>query len=70
MKPTILALAFIAIAPLQPLAAQDHGGMYDGPTVLRAARMLDVETGEMHMNAVIVVEDGVITAVNPKPSRT
>ena len=25
-----------------------HHGMYDGPTVLRAARMLDVETGQMH----------------------
>ena len=37
------------------------------PPVLRAARLLDVETGEMHTNAVIVVEDGVITAVNPDP---
>ncbi|MDE2986187.1 MAG: amidohydrolase family protein [Gemmatimonadota bacterium] len=56
---------------LPPLAAQEghhaHTGMYDGPTVLRAARLLDVETGVMHTNAVIVVEDGVITAVNPDP---
>ncbi|MYE94192.1 MAG: amidohydrolase family protein [Gemmatimonadetes bacterium] len=43
-----------------------HHGMYDGPTVLRAARMLDVETGEMHTDAVLVVEDGMITAVNPE----
>ena len=44
-----------------------HHGVYDGPTVLRAARLLDVETGEMHADAVIVVEDGIITAVNPDP---
>ncbi|MYB98237.1 MAG: amidohydrolase family protein [Gemmatimonadetes bacterium] len=68
------AFAFSALAatlPPTPLAAQEgahaHTGMYDGPTVLRAARLLDVETGEMHTNAVIVVEDGVITAVNPNP---
>ena len=59
----ILALA--AITPPSPAAAQMHGGMYDGPTVLRAARLLDVETGEMHTGGVVVVEDGVITAVNP-----
>ena len=55
--PTILAPA--------PLSAQEPMGMYSGPTVLRAARLLDVETGEMHRDAVIVVEDGLITAVNP-----
>ncbi|MYA43269.1 MAG: amidohydrolase family protein, partial [Gemmatimonadetes bacterium] len=57
--------------PINPVAAQQggyamHHGMYDGPTVLRAARMLDVETGEMHTDAVLVVEDGMITAVNPE----
>ncbi|MAG34568.1 MAG: hypothetical protein CL908_27170 [Deltaproteobacteria bacterium] len=36
-----------------------------GPTVLRAARMLDVQSGEMVENAVIVVEEGLITALNP-----
>ena len=56
--PTILAPA--------ALSAQEPMGMYDGPTVLRAARLLDVDTGEMHANAVIVVEDGVIKAVNPE----
>jgi len=65
------ALTIPALAAPTPLAAQEghhaHTGMYDGPTVLRAARLLDVETGEMHTNAVIVVEDGVITAVNPDP---
>ena len=74
--PTTLALAVALVAPaalppINPVAAQEgghamHHGMYDGPTVLRAARMLDVETGEMHTDAVLVVEDGVITAVNPE----
>ena len=63
--------ALAATLPPTPLAAQEghhaHTGMYDGPTVLRAARLLNVETGVMHTNAVIVVEDGVITAVNPDP---
>ena len=74
--PTTLAMALAlaapaALPPTNPVAAQQgghamHHGMYDGPTVLRAARMLDVETGEMHTDAVLVVEDGVITAVNPE----
>ena len=69
--PTTVTLAIALVAPAAlppttPLAAQEHTGMYDGPTVLRAARMLDVETGEMHTDAVLVVEDGVITAVNPE----
>ncbi len=59
-------LTLAAIFQPTPIAAQEHHGMYDGPTVLRAARMLDVETGTMHADAVIVVEDGVITAVNPE----
>ena len=65
------ALAIPALPSPPPLTAQEghhaHTGRYDGPTVLRAARLLDVETGEMHTNAVIVVEDGIITAVNPDP---
>ena len=74
--PTIVTLAVAlaahaALPPTNPVAAQQgghamHHGMYDGPTVLRAARMLDVEAGEMHTDAVLVVEDGVITAVNPE----
>ena len=69
LTPAFTLVALSAIAALPPasfLAAQEHGGMYDGPTVLRAARLLDVETGTMHTDAVIVVEDGVITAVNPE----
>ena len=74
--PTIVTLAVAlaahaALPPTNPVAAQQgghamHHGMYDGPTVLRAARLLDVESGEMHTDAVLVVEDGVITAVNPE----
>ncbi|MDE2804121.1 MAG: amidohydrolase family protein [Gemmatimonadota bacterium] len=69
--PTTVALAATlaipaVLAPTKPIAAQEHHGMYDGPTVLRGARMLDVETGQMHTDAVIVVDDGVITAVNPE----
>ena len=68
--PASLTLVFALSAPVglsspNPTAAQMHHGMYDGPTVLRAARLLDVETGEMHTGGVVVVEDGVITAVNP-----
>jgi len=37
----------------------------DGPVVLRAARMLDVTSGRMAQNAVLVVEAGRIAAVNP-----
>ena len=66
-----LALPLSALYTPPPLAAQEghhaHTGVYDGPTVLRAARLLDVETGEMQTNGVIVVEDGIITAVNPDP---
>ena len=71
LRASAAALALSTVAAPAPLTAQEghhaHTGMYDGPTVLRAARLLDVETGVMHTNAVIVVEDGVITAVNPDP---
>ena len=64
------ALIFAAVALLfsSPLAAQEMGGMHmeEGSVVaLRAARMLDVATGEMLADAVVVVENGRITAVNP-----
>ncbi len=57
---------FLSWAAALGLSAQQMGGMdSEGVTVLRAARLLDVETGEMHRDAVLVVEDGVIAAVNP-----
>ena len=45
----------------------EHGAVHgaDGPTVLRAARMIDVETGAVHADAVLVIENGLIAAVNP-----
>ena len=50
------AFAFLALPPPPPLTAQEghhaHTGIYDGPTVLRAARLLDVQTGEIHTDAV------------------
>jgi len=58
----------LALAPpgAGPLAAQQAGAAVPaGPTVLRAARMLDVESGQMHRDAVVVVENGRISAVNP-----
>lgn len=39
--------------------------MSEGPVVLRAARWLDVVAGEVKAPAIVVVEDGRITAVNP-----
>ena len=61
-----LVLALV-LAP--PGAAQETGGMASGgdhqPMVLRAARMLDVTTGEVVQNATLVVERGRITGVNP-----
>jgi imidazolonepropionase-like amidohydrolase len=38
----------------------------DGPTVVRAARMLDVRTGEMLIDVRVVVEGDRIAAVNPR----
>lgn len=64
-----LALAAPAVPPGHLLAQEGahtmHGDHHEGVTVLRAARLLDVETGRMHTDAVLVVEDGIITAVNP-----
>jgi len=64
----LLSLAAAALLLAAPLHAQDMGGMRAEPgsaVVLRAARMLDVATGEMLSDAVVVVRDGRIEAVNP-----
>jgi len=60
-------LAFgLAVATTPARAARQHQHEHgDGPTVLRAARMLDVDAGEIRNDAVLVVEGGVITAVDP-----
>ncbi len=66
----LLAATLLATSPghltAQSAGGTGHGGMYDGPTVLRAARLLDVESGQMHAGAVLVVENGLIAAVNPE----
>ncbi len=58
-----------SLVPFAGLAAQEtpHGQM-EGPVVLRAARMLDVASGEMLQDVSVVVEGGIITAVNPNRS--
>jgi imidazolonepropionase-like amidohydrolase len=58
---SVLAACLLLAAPL----SAQSGDMDVGPTVLRAARMLDVVSGEMLEDVVIVVEDGMISAVNP-----
>ncbi len=59
----LLALAVGGVtAPLAPVAAQTAAAP---PTVIRAARMLDVVAGRLVTNATVVVEGGRITAVNP-----
>jgi imidazolonepropionase-like amidohydrolase len=46
------------------LTAQEPMAM-EGPMILRAARMLDVASGQMVQNPTLVVRGGRITAVNP-----
>ena len=61
----VLLLALPALTPV-PASAQEPGhGQVEGPIVLRAARMLDVDSGEMLRNVAVVVEGEHIAAVNP-----
>jgi imidazolonepropionase-like amidohydrolase len=61
--------ALAAFLVTMPVAAQEMGGMASGgdhaPMVITAARMLDVTTGTMIQNPIVVVENDRITAVNP-----
>ncbi len=61
MKRILLSAAAILLTAVPCVAQQ----MTDGPTVLRAARMFDAASGRMIPDAVLVVEDGRIAAVNP-----
>jgi len=61
MKRIALALGAIVLLAAPALGQQAA----EGPTVLRAARMFDAESGQMIPNAVVVVENGRISAVNP-----
>lgn len=67
-----LLRALVVLLLLVPPAYAQMGGMHmggdghmGGPMVLKAARMLDVESGRIIENATLVVEGGRITAVNP-----
>jgi imidazolonepropionase-like amidohydrolase len=62
MQRRTLAAAALALLATAPLSAQAPA---PSPTVVRAARMLDVATGRMVANPVVVVENGRIAAVNP-----
>jgi imidazolonepropionase-like amidohydrolase len=61
IPPVVLCCLFLVLTAVsvRPVRAQD------APVVVRAARMLDVETGEMLTNASVVVRGDRITAVNP-----
>lgn len=65
---SVLLILLSVVAPAGPLAAQGMEGMHGGePPVmaLRAARMLDVTSGDVLSDVVVLVEGGRITAVNP-----
>ena len=55
----MLAAMTVALISGLPLHAQD------GATLVRAARMLDVESGQMHQDVAVLVVDRHILAVNP-----
>lgn len=57
---TICWILAVCLTTALPLAAQD------GPIVIRAARMVDVVSGEVVNDAVVVVEGDRIAAVNPR----
>lgn len=70
--PLVVALLLVPVLALpghasaQGMHGMEMGAMHhDGPVVLRAARLLDVASGEILTDAVVVVEDGRIAAVNP-----
>ncbi len=61
-------LGATALATLIAVAAfttPEWAAAQQGPTVVKAARMLDVVSGRMLHDVTVVVEDGRITAVNP-----
>lgn len=54
----------LTLALLLALASSTAGAQTQ-PTIVRAARMLDVVSGQLLRNAVVVVQNGRISAVNP-----
>ncbi len=55
----VMFLAALVCLPPEPAPAQDH------PVALRAQRLLDVASGQILEDAVVLVERGYIRAVNP-----
>jgi len=63
---TLLGALALTLAITLPAGAQMAGhGATDGPIVLKAARMLDVASGEMLTDVTVLIEGETITAVNP-----
>jgi imidazolonepropionase-like amidohydrolase len=60
MRPLFLVMVFLSLRPALPLRAQE------APVGITAARVVD-GTGRVLTNAVVVVEDGRITSVGPRP---
>lgn len=58
-------IAFALITLALPLQAQQAAAPPAAPVVVRAARMLDVTSGQMLRNATVVVTGDKISAVNP-----
>ena len=66
MKHFALACAVVLLAFVPAsLSAQADSEEDQRPVVIRADRMLDVETGQILQDPALVVEGGMITAVNP-----
>ncbi len=61
--PSTTALA--ALIAVAMLTTPEWAATQQGPTVVKAARMLDVVAGRMLQDVTVVVEGGWITAVNP-----
>ena len=59
------ATALATLIALTALTTPEWAAAQEGPTVVKAARMLDVVSGRMLHDVTVVVEDGRITAVNP-----
>lgn len=59
------ATALATLIALTALTTPEWAAAQERPTVVKAARMLDVVSGRMLHDVTVVVEDGRITAVNP-----
>lgn len=63
--PILRVLAFLIGSPIS-LVAQQPAAPPEAPILVRAARMLDVTSGQIVRNATVVVTGDRITAVNPQ----